>query len=236
MWSRGRQACVIRAVENCAHRSYTVSSLSRLPLLSLDDCTSYAHPRYGKSRRTPSNGVFSKLYSTTRHHDPWHCSSAFRCALPNGEDSEKPTLSYLPRKSHKHSGSCHLQTRWIHSKGEKKESTPKKPTVASISPTAADDASNVTDPDFASYLTGGMKPTAILNDLGIEDLSSGALLKQRRSSAKKRSRTLALDSDKDLYQQIIDTQIMKREESRLKTRSNVYRALIGNVVICSGTC
>jgi hypothetical protein len=125
----------------------------------------------------------------------------------------------------------------MHSKGEKKESTPEKPTNASLEPTAADDATtSVTDPDFASYLIGGMKPTALLNDLGIEDASSGTLLKQRRSSAKKRSRTLALDSDKDLYQQIIDTQLMKREESRLKTRSNVYRALIGNVVICSGRC
>jgi hypothetical protein len=229
MWSRGRRVCVIRAVENCAQRSYTASLAWVAPLSIGDFASRYVHPKHRRIRRAPFIGLISNVYLTTRH-DPWRCSSAYSWALPN-DDDVNPTL---PGKSHK---SCHLQTRWMHSKGEKKESTPEKPTNASLEPTAADDATtSVTDPDFASYLIGGMKPTALLNDLGIEDASSGTLLKQRRSSAKKRSRTLALDSDKDLYQQIIDTQLMKREESRLKTRSNVYRALIGNVVICSGRC
>jgi hypothetical protein len=91
-----------------------------------------------------------------------------------------------------------------------------------------------TDPDFASYLTGEMKPPSILDEL--TKLSSGAVISQRRSSAAKRSRSFALDTnDKEVYRQIIDLQASQREKSRQKTFINVYRALMGNVIICTGT-
>lgn len=95
-------------------------------------------------------------------------------------------------------------------------------------------SSRATDPEFASYLTGEMKPPSILDEL--TKLSSGAVLNQRRSSAAKRSRSFALDTnDKEVYRQIIDLQASRKEKSRQKTFVNVYRALMGNVIICTGT-
>lgn len=92
-----------------------------------------------------------------------------------------------------------------------------------------------TDSAFASYLSGEAVPVSLGNNLGLDQLSPAAVLKQRRALATKRSRTMALNIDKELYKQIIDNQATKKEESRRKTAANVYRALIGNVVICSGT-
>ena len=91
-----------------------------------------------------------------------------------------------------------------------------------------------TDPAFVSYLTGDMKPQSILNEL--TKLSATSILNQRRTAAAKRSRSFALDSnnDKALYRQIIDFQILQKEKSHRKTAFNVNRALIGNVIICSG--
>jgi hypothetical protein len=94
--------------------------------------------------------------------------------------------------------------------------------------------SRSTDPEFTSYLTGEMKPPSILDEL--TKLSSGAVISQRRSSAAKRSRSFALDTnDKEVYRQIVDLQASQKEKSRQKTFVNVYRALMGNVIICTGT-
>ena len=91
-----------------------------------------------------------------------------------------------------------------------------------------------TDPAFASYLTGEMKPQSILNEL--TKLSATSILNQRRTAAAKRSRSFALDTnnDKELYRQITDFQILQKEKSHRKTAFNVKRALIGNVIICTG--
>jgi hypothetical protein len=91
-----------------------------------------------------------------------------------------------------------------------------------------------TEPEFASYLIGEMKPPSILDELS--KLSASSVLNQRRSAAAKRSRSFALDNnDKDMYRQIIDLQASQKEKSRRKTAINVYRALIGNLIICTGT-
>ena len=91
-----------------------------------------------------------------------------------------------------------------------------------------------TDPAFASYLTGELKPQSILNEL--TKLSATSILNQRRTAAAKRSRSFALDTnnDKELYRQITDFQILQKEKSHRKTAFNVNRALIGNVIICTG--
>jgi hypothetical protein len=91
-----------------------------------------------------------------------------------------------------------------------------------------------TDPAFASYLTGDIKPQSILNEL--TKLSATSILNQRRTAAAKRSRSFALDTnnDKELYRQITDFQVLQKEKSHRKTAFNVNRALIGNVIICTG--
>ena len=91
-----------------------------------------------------------------------------------------------------------------------------------------------TDPAFASYLTGEIKPQSILSEL--TKLSATSILNQRRTAAAKRSRSFALDTnnDKELYRQIVDFQILQKEKSYRKTAYNVNRALIGNIVICTG--
>lgn len=91
-----------------------------------------------------------------------------------------------------------------------------------------------TDPEFASYLSGEMRPSSPLDDFELAKRASIAVMNQRRSTAAKRSRTFALDNNKELYREIVSNQMMQKEKSRLKTASNVYRALIGNVVICTG--
>lgn len=47
------------------------------------------------------------------------------------------------------------------------------------------------------------------------------------------SRHILLDPDKELYKQIRRMQNVQKEKMRLKTASNVYRALMGNVIICA---
>ena len=96
-------------------------------------------------------------------------------------------------------------------------------------------SSRSTDPAFVSYLTGEIKPQSVLNEL--TKLSATSILNQRRTAAAKRSRSFALDTnnDKELYRQIIDFQILQKEKSHRKTAFNVNRALIGNVIICTGT-
>lgn len=95
-------------------------------------------------------------------------------------------------------------------------------------------ANRGTDPAFASYLTGEIKPQSILNEL--TKLSATSILNQRRTAAAKRSRSFALDTnnDRELYRQITDFQILQKEKSHRKTAFNVNRALIGNVIICTG--
>jgi hypothetical protein len=107
--------------------------------------------------------------------------------------------------------------------------------VAEKNATATVSANNRrTDPVFASYLTGEMNPPSILNEL--TKLSASSILNQRRTAAAKRSRSFALNTktDKETYRQIIDFQILQKEKSHRKTAFNVNRALIGNVIICTG--
>ena len=94
--------------------------------------------------------------------------------------------------------------------------------------------SRSTDPAFVSYLTGEIKPQSVLSEL--TKLSATSILNQRRTAAAKRSRSFALDTnnDKELYRQIVDFQILQKEKSYRKTAYNVNRALIGNIVICTG--
>jgi len=74
------------------------------------------------------------------------------------------------------------------------------------------------EPDFARNLSGDMKPP----------VKEPNQLKSRRQ----RGRLIALDRDKEVYSQIRTLQRMQKEQSRLKTATNVHRALWGNVIIC----
>jgi N-acetylmuramoyl-L-alanine amidase CwlA len=90
--------------------------------------------------------------------------------------------------------------------------------------------------DFSNYPSGEMDPSSLLDNFGISPLSASSIENQRRSTAAKRSRTFDMDNDKELYKQIISIQIMQKEQSRLKTAFNVKRALMANVIICTGAC
>jgi zinc transporter 9 len=77
-----------------------------------------------------------------------------------------------------------------------------------------------TEADFAGYLSGEMKNP----------------IERERSKKPKRERVgrkIALDNEKELFSHIARIQIMRKEESRLKTVANVNRALWGNVIICT---
>lgn len=69
------------------------------------------------------------------------------------------------------------------------------------------------DRDFQRYLTGEMAPPV-------------------SPDRPRRRRHRLPDPDKELYARIQKKQLLQKEESRLKTAQNVYRALIGNVIIC----
>jgi hypothetical protein len=77
------------------------------------------------------------------------------------------------------------------------------------------------DPDFANYLSGEKNP----------------LEKERRKKPKRErerhGRKIALDNEKELFSHVARIQTMRKEESRLKTVTNVNRALWGNVLICT---
>jgi len=68
------------------------------------------------------------------------------------------------------------------------------------------------DREFQKYLTGELPPPV--------------------SERPRRRRQRLPDPDKELYARIQLKQVRKKEESRLKTAHNVYRALMGNVIIC----
>ena len=63
--------------------------------------------------------------------------------------------------------------------------------------------------------------------------SSASMQKRLISSKKQPLRRILRDPDKELYQQIRTMQHRRKEESRLQTANNVYRALMGNVLICA---
>lgn len=171
--------------------------------------------------------------------------------IPEREDDSATTtrrriypidLEHPNSRSRRRSAVYIHQARWFSSKssetvnGPEKETTTlaeKKAGAATATITQADVQG--TEPEFASYLSGEMKPPSLLDNFGMTKISANAILNQRRSTAAKRSRTFALDNDKELYKQIINVQVMQKERSRLKTASNVYRALLGNVIICTGT-
>ena len=75
------------------------------------------------------------------------------------------------------------------------------------------------DPDFASYLSGEKNP----------------LEKERKKKPKRErhGRKIALDNEKELFSHVARIQTMRKEETRLKTVTNVNRALWGNVLICT---
>jgi len=84
---------------------------------------------------------------------------------------------------------------------------------------------------FADYLSETIKAPKALSGLPktlIVDEEASAVNRKRRQ------RLIAPEKNKDLYQQIVEMQNLQKEASRKKTAYNVYRALLGNVVICSG--
>lgn len=61
----------------------------------------------------------------------------------------------------------------------------------------------------------------------------------RESTSRRRNRSIAnmsrLERDKDMYEQIRQVSFRQKEQARIRTATNVYRALCGNLVICVGT-
>ena len=74
--------------------------------------------------------------------------------------------------------------------------------------------------DFASFLSGRRT---------VDQAAKAASNKRRRV------RSIAAEQNTELHLQIVNMQNLEKEKSRQKTAYNVYRALMGNVVICSGT-
>jgi hypothetical protein len=89
---------------------------------------------------------------------------------------------------------------------------------------------NVTDPVFAEYLAGGQSNNSFPpgGTAGAGGVVSGP---KRR----KRKIVMIFEDEKELYKKIHRNQLLQKERSRQKTAASVYRALIGNVVICCGT-
>jgi hypothetical protein len=76
------------------------------------------------------------------------------------------------------------------------------------------------DPDFANYLSGDMK-----NPIERERV--------KKTKRERLGRKIALDNEKELFSHVARIQTMRKEETRLKTVTNVNRALWGNVLICT---
>jgi hypothetical protein len=78
--------------------------------------------------------------------------------------------------------------------------------------------------DFAAFLKGGSS---------LHDDPFRLVVAERRDSRKIRM-ALDVDKEKEMFKQIRTAQINQKEQSRIKTAANVYRALVGNVIICVG--
>jgi hypothetical protein len=106
--------------------------------------------------------------------------------------------------------------------------------TASPSPHSAPQS---TEPNFKRYLVEDLKPPAYLDESKKlkETFEIGPLLASKRRSAAARRGGLPQDNHVEMQKKILQMQNKNKEESRKKTYANVYRALIGNVVICGGT-
>lgn len=83
------------------------------------------------------------------------------------------------------------------------------------------------DADFLTYLSGSQEKT----DAEENRLKLAAAAGRRLRS---RAAILGVTNDKEQYEQILRVSLMQKEESRIRTATNVHRALCGNVVICLG--
>lgn len=86
------------------------------------------------------------------------------------------------------------------------------------------------DPPFSDYPSRVVRPQ---ESLQVKSLVVDAEA-MAASSRKGRQRLIATEKNKDLYRHIVEIQNLQKEESRKKTAYNVYRALMGNVIICTG--
>jgi hypothetical protein len=63
--------------------------------------------------------------------------------------------------------------------------------------------------------------------------------KIRESNSSRINRSIAITArlakEKEMYEQIQQTSFMQKEQARIRTATNVYRALCGNLIICLGT-
>lgn len=86
----------------------------------------------------------------------------------------------------------------------------------------------VTNPVFAEYLAG---KGDFLSSSGKNNIAELPPKRRRRKKT-----IVVFEDEKELYRSIHRNQILQKEKSRKKTSANVYRALLGNVVICFGEC
>jgi cell division protein YceG involved in septum cleavage len=90
------------------------------------------------------------------------------------------------------------------------------------STTASQAADGTLETDFANYISEAEKVETV----------------RTQSTTRRRNRSNAvfsgLDKDKEIYEHILKASLIQKEEARIRTATNVYRALCGNVVICVG--
>ena len=87
------------------------------------------------------------------------------------------------------------------------------------------------DPASARFLSAAIAPPKDLNiqSMVMNDAENAAMNRKRRQ------RIVATDKNMDRFRHIAEMQNNLKEKSRSKTAYNVYRALVGNVIICTGT-
>ena len=82
-------------------------------------------------------------------------------------------------------------------------------------------------PGLASQLIRSSPP-----DTDQDIRNERAKMGKRRSSGRIH-RSIALSQDKDLYKKVRHTQALQKEQSRIRTATNIWRALCGNFIICT---
>jgi len=96
---------------------------------------------------------------------------------------------------------------------------------------ATSGASLKMESDFASYLTGEQEGEDASSSSSSQQSIGSSSSSRRRKRARRR---ILYDTDHERRaKEILKKQIRKKERTRLKTAKNVYRALLGNVVICA---
>ena len=157
-------------------------------------------------------------------------SSTIQIKYSKGVINTSPIEYRFRRSEYNHRSRLHefQQSRFTtsDSKSNTEDQKNKNSSSVSASSTSSTTASQAADgpleTDFANYQAEAEK----------------AETARTQSTARRRNRSNAvfsgLDKDKEIYEHILKASLIQKEEARIRTATNVYRALCGNVVICVG--